>query len=230
MRVLANVERKTALGEQQVPRGFVSRELIVATLLFGELPYFRYTQAINRLYCRRHGYSYKIIRPPRQVQRCPIWFKVSGVAALLPSANFVLFMDADAYFVDHAKSLESLIHEQMEGATLLIGTDRRDETFAWSDSDANTGVFLIRRAEEAFGILADWWDAPLKYDKKWLWAWPPEQAAFNRYVRTGRYADRIKVVRYSYMNGADGPFIRHLVAVSDHKRLALLRDAARCFL
>lgn len=202
-------------------------KITVATLVFGELPYFRYTEAINRRYCEHRGYRFEVMRPERQVLRSPIWYKVQGAKELLAESDYVLFVDADAFFVSEAQGIERLIEEHMGDAAILFGTDRRDKNFAWSDTNANCGVFLVRNCPKGFEILEEWWNSPLQGDRKWLWAWPPEQGAFNAYVRGGPNARWIKVIYYAHMNGADGLFIRHLIGASDEQRLAFLRYEAR---
>ncbi|HKO17639.1 MAG TPA: hypothetical protein VJU82_02015 [Acidobacteriaceae bacterium] len=202
-------------------------QIIVATLAFGEIPYLRYTEAINRRYCARHGLCFHVLRPEAQVLRSPIWFKVSGVRELLSSADYVLFVDADAYFVDHSRTIEALIAAEMGTAVLLFGADRRDRNFAWSDTNANAGVFLVRNCPQAFEILNAWWESPLQYDRRWLWTWPPEQGSMNAHIRAGPFASSIKVIHYAHMNGADGTFIRHLIGFSEEQRLAILREDAR---
>jgi len=201
-------------------------QITVTTLRFGEVPYFDYSAKINRQYCERHGYRLHTIEVPAQIERHPIWFKVKGVWDLLRSADFVLFLDADAYFIDHEKTIESLIQEHMGDAAFLAGNDRRDKEFVYSDEDANVGVYIIRNSPEGFGLLNDWWDSPLQYDTESFWRWPLEQLAFNMYIRRGRYSDRIKVIHYAHLNGRDGTFIRHLMRVSDEERLLTLRAAA----
>jgi hypothetical protein len=201
-------------------------KITVATLHFGEVPYFKYSEAINREYCRRHLYQFEIIGAPRQIERAPMWFKVKGVSELLRNCDYVLFTDADAYFIDLSKSIESLIAEHMGDAPMLIGTDRFNKAFAFSDSDANCGVFLVQRSEIAFSILDEWWNVPIHHDKTWLWRWPPEQGAFNYVVRPRWSAGQIRMIPYSHMNGSDGVYIRHLMGFSNYDRLKLLRDEA----
>lgn len=200
--------------------------IIVTTLRFGEIPYFDYSAQINRKYCERHGYGMYTIEVSPQSERHPIWFKVKGVRDLLRSADFVLFMDADAYFIDHEKTIESLIQDHMGDCIFLAGNDRRDNNFVYSDEDANVGVYVIRNSTEGFGLLDDWWNSPLRYGTQTFWQWPLEQDAFNLYVRNGRYSHGIKVIHYAHMNGRDGTFIRHLIRVSDDERLQTLRAEA----
>lgn len=202
------------------------RQVAVATLAFGEVPYLLYTEAINRRYCDRHGYEFVVMWAPMDVRRSPIWHKVAGVRQLLKTHEYVLFLDADAYFRRPQISLNELIASQLGEAVMLLGTDRRDKHFTWSDSSANCGVFLIRHCPEAFAILDDWWSVPLRLDARWLWRWPPEQGAFNEFVRCGPHGAAIKVVHYAHLNGADGPFIRHLIGFTEEERLEILRSEA----
>ena len=199
----------------------------IATLLFGELSYFGYTEALNRRYCELHHYRFEIIRPKEQIERSPIWFKVQGARELLVDCDYLMFLDADAYFIDYRQSIEAFANLHMGNAALVLGSDRRDKTMGWSDVDANCGVFLLRNCREAFEILTAWWESPLR-DKKRLWAWPPEQGAFNTHIRTGPYSPWIKVIDYSYLNGTDGTFIRHLIGYSDEQRLNVLRQEVSC--
>jgi hypothetical protein len=200
--------------------------ITVATLAFGDIPYFQYSKQINREYCRVHAYRYEVIRPPSQIERSPFWYKVEGVKTLLRDAACVLFMDADAFFVDFHKTIEELVSTQMGSASVLLGTDRRDKNFAWSDENANTGVFLVRNSPTAFEILSDWWRVPIDLNRRWLWGWPPEQGAFNEYIRAGRHSQDIRIVPYYHVNGLDGTYIRHLVGQSDEMRLLTLRQEA----
>ena len=208
--------------------------IAVTTLLFGEVPYFRYTEAINRRYCQLHGYRFVVTRPEYEVDRSPIWYKVRGVRELLIDSDYVLFLDADAYFCEPSRSIEELIAEHMGDAAMILGTDRRDKDFAWSDNNGNCGVFLVRRCAEAFRILDDWWQSPLKREwlnagrrRRWLWQWPPEQGSFNSFIRLGRNRRWIRTIYYAHMNGVDGGFIRHLIGFTDEQRLEHLRVAAR---
>lgn len=212
---------------------------MLLTLVFGEVPYFRYTEAINREYCDRHGYGFQIARPGCDVRRSPIWQKVEGVQELLSSTDYVLFIDADAYVHDQAKRIEDLIAEHMGDAAILLGTDRRDRDFAWSDENANCGVFLVRSCDKAAEILAEWWNVPFasthqpdwfrpwckqpRSRQAWLWRWPSEQGPFNAHVRLGPNRRWIRTIHYAHLNGTDGTFIRHLIGFTEEERLIILR-------
>ncbi len=115
----------------------------------------------------------------------------------------------------------------MGSASVLLGTDRVNKDFAFSDANANVGVFAVRHSKAAFDILEQWWNVPADYDKTWLWRWPPEQGAFHYCVRPKWSNQHIRVIPYFYMNGSDGVFIRHLMGVSNYNRLKILRAEAK---
>jgi hypothetical protein len=200
-------------------------KIMVATLVFGDVPYWRFSREINADYCSVHGYEFRVIPDGEIRDRSRVWLKVSGVRALLNEADVLLFMDADAYFVERTQPIETLL-ELMGSATVMLGTDRRDKSFAWSDRNANTGVFVIRRSELGFRILDEWWAAPKLYDSQWLWRQPPEQGAFNYLVRPLFPDSAIKVIPYHHLNGVDGEFIRHLIGMGDDERVRILEKAA----
>lgn len=204
-------------------QAYGSCKIIVATLAYGELPYFHLSRRINEAYCQAHGYSFRIIREPDDKGRHPNWAKLSGVRKLLSQADYVFFLDADAYFADQEKSLESFITERMGDASFVGGTDRRDKYMAWSDFQLNTGSFLVKNDEVGHKLLATWWDAPMRYDRRWLWQWALEQSAFNYLVLHFFSEQAIKLIPYPDMNGRDGKFIRHLMGMTNEERIAILQ-------
>jgi hypothetical protein len=198
--------------------------ITVATLVYAQRPsYFTFAERINRRYCDTHGYRFEIFTPREQTERSPLWFTVRGVRELLPSTDAVLYLDADAYTFDPASTVEALIDEQMDDAAILAGTDHQNRHRAWSDSNANLGVFIVRRSDDALRLLDDWWDSPARYDARWLWRWPLHQGAFNFIMRPRTPAGLIKIIPYHYLNGTDGTFIRHLALQSDDVRRDLLK-------
>jgi hypothetical protein len=198
--------------------------ITIATLVYARPPsYFTFAEQINRRYCERHGYRFHVFTPPELADRAPHWFTVAGVRDLLPSCDVVLYMDADAYTWDPEQTVEDLIATHMGDAVMLAGTDRRNQHHAWSDSNANLGVFLVRHTDEALRILDEWWQVPTRYDKRWLRRWPLHQGAFNFVIRPLEAPGLIKVIPYHYMNGTDGSFIRHLALQSDDERRELLQ-------
>ncbi len=155
----------------------------VVTLHFGELPYFTDSSAVNAEYCALHGYSWSEAGAVENAGRHPVWSKVYLLASKLALFDAVLYIDADAVFVDHATGLEPLL-EKLGRKALLFGTDRSGQ--------ANTGFILARQCDAAFRILGDWWNVP-NFDPKHAHRWPLEQGALNRHV-VGKHRHDIELV------------------------------------
>lgn len=208
-------------------------KIAVLTLQFGELDYFKHTSEINRKYCNRFGYEWIIASAVMGQQRNPIWSKVKRTSELLLRGdyNYVVFMDADAWFHNQTKRIESLIETHFDDSTqILVGTNRRDRSFAWNDSNANTGVFIAKNTPLGVHIFAEWWHACI-YDPETAFRWPVEQLAFHRHIfprwhRVGA----IKLIPYYMMTGLDGEFIRHAAGLSNRGKTETIKAAHKTLL
>ena len=94
----------------------------VITLHYGDLPYFPYSAHLIRSYCARHGYDFIIgnLDQPPLADRNPNWYKVRRVADCLARYDFVVYIDADAWFFDRERRIEKLIADHMDDHTLLL--------------------------------------------------------------------------------------------------------------
>jgi hypothetical protein len=185
----------------------------VVTLHYGEIqPYFIDSEAINRLYCEKHGYDFEKGSPYTGGDRDPMWGKLTSVMKSLESHDWVLFMDADAWFYDHSKTIEDLLAGQVKNHSFLCTNDRRDKDFTWSDVFVNAGVYMVKNSREGRELMQAWWDIPNRWPY-WAYGWPLDQGAFNRHIITEHY-NQISYVWYDHMNGHDGKFIRHLMGTT----------------
>ena len=125
--------------------------------------------------------------------------KVPAVLHALADADAVLYLDADAVFVDHERSPEWLL-KRMHGAAMLIGED-------FKPGVANTGVWLVRNTPSAQEILRAWARTPER-DATLFTRWPLDEAGFNEQVLAAYRAD-IELVPRAELNLVDGDFIRH---------------------
>lgn len=200
----------------------------VMTLVYGDVPYARFSVAINSAYCRRHGYAFTVIQPdePPLRDRDPVWYKVKGVRDGLAGHSHVLFLDADAYFYDFDRRVENLIAETMRpGDLVVVGNDAQDREVCWSKDSANVGTFLVRCGPDSAAMFQEWWDLPLHHPD-WGKTWPFDQAGFQRHI-FHRHRDRIHLVPYYLLNGRDGMFIRHLVHMPNDQRREILERECR---
>jgi hypothetical protein len=195
--------------------------IAVSTLQFGGLQHFPLSREINAAYCRKHGYAFEVrdTDPADKRDRHPIWYKLKRLREILPDHDYVLQMDADAIFVDHQQSVESLVQRMEPEAVMLAGTDRYSEQIVWNDNHVNTGVFVLRNHPTSFALLDYWWDHP----GRWRNGWPVEQGAFNNCVRE-HFSHAVTVIWYRHMNGFDGTFIRHFAGHKYEEKLKFIAE------
>lgn len=132
--------------------------------------------AINKRYCKLHGYDYFFIH--KEYPMPPYWIKIFLVQKLLPSYTGVLWLDTDA--VIHSKS--SLTSICKPNKSMYICKNRP----SWGN--INAGVWLLLNTESGNQIIQDWvnsynpkrWTFSKKWTTKGVWAGPDyEQGAFN---------------------------------------------------
>ena len=108
---------------------------------------------------------------------------------------------------------------------IVVGNDAQDRDVCWSHDSANVGTLLVKCEPASKALFQEWWDLPLRYPLLGR-TWPFEQAGFQRHIFS-KYRERIHLVSYQHMNGRDGTFIRHLVAMSNICRREILESECR---
>ena len=193
------------------------------------LTYLKYTRAINTLYCLKHDYKYILDGVSPRLDRHMAWCKISTLKKYLPKCEYLLMLDADAFFVDLDTKIESLI-ELMDDRLFLFGTDvmspliniipEGEDEQNW----INTGVVLMKSCEKTRHIVDEWNNVPIEhpqFKQNHLW----DQGAF-REILLPKYREYIKVLNYpesNKMNGHRGTFIKHLAGIPNYVREEILK-------
>ncbi len=102
----------------------------VVTSICGRLPYTAYTVAINTLYCKYHGYEFHPVHTEPDGTRHPAWNKIPAALSRLPQYDFLLCMDADAFFFDFGRRIESLV-ALMGDDFLMFSQNRKSAGVSW---------------------------------------------------------------------------------------------------
>lgn len=155
---------------------------------------FSTSPIINRAYACKHGYDYKMLTPFSSQnknetsteawnvckhletgnRRSSAWCKVLGMAVgIAKGYEYVLFLDTDALFIDHSKTLETFMKENenkglinpftkqkgplLSNATMIVTTDWNRDAIRRHNITINSGVVLLRNDQNAMGILKQWW-------------------------------------------------------------------------
>ncbi|MDX6806964.1 putative nucleotide-diphospho-sugar transferase [Terrihabitans rhizophilus] len=125
--------------------------------------------AINHaVYCERHGYDYLFDATPYRLLSPFDQKTMAAIGVLKRSrAEWVFWVDDDAFFMDHSKTLEAII-EGAGSADFIFCRSPVNLKGQWSY--INAGLYFVRNTPRAIEVLEDvlsadgkavrdWWDA-----------------------------------------------------------------------
>jgi galactosyl transferase GMA12/MNN10 family len=113
-------------------------------------------------YAALHGYDLRLSTQLLARERPPAWSKIALVRELLEGYDEVLWVDADAIFVDISKDIAELVRPNKD-LYLVEHIWEEDETWR----SANTGVFLVRSTPWARRFFDRVWAAEEYVDHPW---------------------------------------------------------------
>ena len=221
-----------------------SRILVYTTLYnvgvdYFNLPYARYTTAINKYYCDLHGYDWKVFNIPEEFPARPKpWLRVWYARKYLQNYDYIMFLDGDAFFVDLNTKLDGLLEYFSDNISFLFARDQKLPNYIFHKDLPNAGVFLIKNSPNAVSLLDAWWDVPesknwegkLFYDDNryldntdTLHQHPYEQLALWFVYEEHKTAFKL-TKDYRELNGVDGKFVKHLIQVPDPVRERAAKD------
>jgi hypothetical protein len=182
-------------------------------------------QKINEAYCRRHGYEYVVKTFVPRDDRSPHWAKIPAMREELHDCDFLLFMDADAFFYSHELTIDNELVPLLENKQIMMSADDASEGIRHQLDKPNSGVILVRNSEKTAEFLRAWDETS---ERPGL-----EEFRFNLFreketcFRTvwQEYADDVKLLKdYYLMNGFHGMFIRHLMDMKDEERRTIQEE------
>lgn len=118
-------------------------------------PYMDLSTKINKSYCDKWGYDFKIIN--HKVAKIPYyWLRVQDLLNLLETTDYeyICYMDVDAVFYNHDLSVENIV-DHIEKETnitydMFIGNDITDGKIL------NSGVFFIKNTQWSKDFIKRW--------------------------------------------------------------------------
>jgi hypothetical protein len=185
---------------------------------------YQMNRKINEAYCRRHGYEYVVKTFVPRDDRSPHWAKIPAMREELHDCDFLLFMDADAFFYSHELTIEEELIPFLDDKQIMMSSDHACEELRHQPSKPNTGIILVRNTEKTAEILRVWDGAS---ERPGL-----EELRFERYHEQDacfqtiwqEYPNDVKLLtEYYLMNGFSGIFIRHIMRKPDEERLNIQR-------
>ena len=198
---------------------------------------------INKLYADKYNYDFI-------VERCPlkedlnkdymwdgkneyifVWSKPSLIKKHLINYDYIFFIDSDAIFVNHEKTIDSFIDEHFTNEICLIfGSDCLTKNYCFNKDKLNTGAIIIKNTDKTFKILDNWIKAPnTELCHEWKYKHPREQECLNLIKKKYNY-NEIKIIDYYKLNGIDGIWIKHYMGTKHDERCKIINLYLKKFL
>ena len=87
--------------------------------------YSELSENINRKYCEKNNYDFKVVKNIDVEGRALQWCKVKVVSENMKDYNYVIWIDSDAIFHNHNIQLESFINKSNKD--ILVCDDIREK-------------------------------------------------------------------------------------------------------
>jgi len=199
-----------------------SHTIKVLQYMHGELEYFPLSEKINRRYCLRHDYEYRIVREEARSDRHTTWHKIPVILKEIRDCDYLLFMDADAIFYSQELTIEEDLIPHMGRYDILMAQDIGNENCRWTPGKPNSGVILMKNNDRVRRFF-EYWDKSSDIDESTRWNWPPEQLALWNVVMP-KFPDLVNVhSEYYLIQGRYGQYIRHFMFMSTEDKTERLK-------
>ena len=134
-------------------------QIIVTQFYTNNIQYGKFSEEINLDYCNKHGYRYICETDTNKIRngcdgRSFTWYKPKLIKEIFENYNpeYVVFLDADAIFVNRKIQIEDFIDPNYD---IIFAQDIGG---IGSHSAMNAGVFIIRNTPQSIEFLDKWWN------------------------------------------------------------------------
>lgn len=104
--------------------------------------YAKHTYELNLRYCKKHGYDLIHSNKPFYKDRSPHWERLPLLLKHLPNYDYLIWIDADAFFYEDAPSI-------IENVNFIFSKDKWLKTI-------NTGIFVVKNTKFSIDFLKIW--------------------------------------------------------------------------
>jgi len=117
---------------------------------------YEVNRQINEAYCWRHGYEHIVKTFVPRDDRSPHWAKIPAMREELHDCDFLLYVDADAFFYSHELTIEEELLPLLGDKQIMMSADYTCEGIRHQPDKPNTGVILMRNTEQVAEMLRVW--------------------------------------------------------------------------
>lgn len=129
---------------------------------YGKCDYGDLASTNHLSYANKHGYSYlkKIVRDNDYLDWHPTWIKIDVLVKTLPLFDYVVWIDADAVFVNKDVKIEDFIQDDID---LILPKMEMDRSTGNVWTNTTTGFMIWKNSEWSLNLLNNLWDNPGHY-------------------------------------------------------------------
>ena len=129
---------------------------------YGKCDYGDFASLNHHEYSNKHGYSYikEIVKNDDYSNWHPTWIKIDVLKKYLPLYDYVVWIDADAVFVNQNIKIEDLISD---GIDLVIPKLEMDRVSGNMWTHTTTGFMIWKNSEWSNNMLNTLWSEPKDY-------------------------------------------------------------------
>lgn len=128
---------------------------------YGDCDYGKFTSMNHLLYSQKHNYSYlSRIVDEKDYDRHLTWVKIDIIRKKLPFYDYVVWIDADAIFMDMSIKIEDFLEDD---PNLILPKMEKDKNSGNVWTSCSTGFMIWKNCEWSMNILEDLWENPGKY-------------------------------------------------------------------
>jgi hypothetical protein len=129
---------------------------------YGKCDYGNFASLNHHEYSNKHGYSYvkEIVKNEDYINWHPTWIKIDVLKKYLPLYDYIVWIDADAVFVNQDITIENLIDGNVDLVIPKLELDRVSGNM-WTHT--TTGFMIWKNSEWSQNILNLLWDEPKQF-------------------------------------------------------------------
>jgi hypothetical protein len=129
---------------------------------YGKCDYGDFASLNHHEYSNKHGYSYvkEIVKNDDYLDWHPTWIKIDVLKKYLPLYDYVVWIDADAVFVNQEIKIEDMITDNVDLVIPKLEVDRVSGNM-WTHT--TTGFMVWKNSEWSHNILNELWVNPKQF-------------------------------------------------------------------
>lgn len=194
--------------------------------------YSRYSIDINRKYCEKYNYTFRLIEKNLTPDLKINFSKLQATLDLMDEKNkknrnrfdYIIHIDADAIIHNQNYEITNLISKYMIfPVSFLASEDCYKSNMCSQPGKMNSGVYIVRNNLLGKGVINTWLNSARTDCSKYKDKFPNCQLVFWNCVMPKMFFS-IKILPYNALNGKDGLWVYHMMQGTSRERIDEMRE------